>query len=534
MEQGEDQFISSVGNWGKWQCRTVIITGIFCIPTSWHVLIMTFMNAKVESWCARPAELADLDVPTWKQISGQDNQTCSMVDYNWTHWKIDAEDHDVASLPLVPCTQWEYDDSVFSSTITGEYDLVCSDKYLIELAQTFYFIGMILGVFTFGVLADIFGRKRVLVVLLVAICVTGILTSLMPTFTLFAVMRVINAFFLIGIFEVNFTFVFEFAGGKWSTIVGMGMEYSWVAGWLILAVLGYLVRSWRNLMVMISVPSVLAVLLVWLVPESPRWLISKGRLEEAESILRAGAKVNGAELPADWKLHHVQKDEKQSSATILDLFKTRTMRTKIMIIYYNFFVCAFLYFGLTLNIGDLGGDVFVNFAVSGLLEIPAYGLAMVVLLKYGRRVPYSCALISSGICLLSVGLVPRGVYHKDWPAMALALLGKTCVTFSFGAIFVYAAELVPTEIRTSAIGSASFLGRIGGIIAPWVGKLSEVHPYLPVTIFGANAVLAGLCAFFLPETQGLPLPYTLEEAESLELTNVFSRRKPDEEEQEKK
>ena len=41
------------------------------------------------------------------------------------------------------------------------------------------------------------------------------------------------------------------------------------------------------------------------------------------------------------------------------------MRTKIMIIYYNFFVCAFLYFGLNLNIGDLGGDVFVNFAVSG-------------------------------------------------------------------------------------------------------------------------------------------------------------------------
>ena len=42
--------------------------------------------------------------------------------------------------------------------------------------------------------------------------------------------------------------------------------------------------------------------------------------------------------------------------------------------------------------------------------------------------------------------------------MMLALIGKTCVTFAFGALFVYAAELVPTEIRTSAIGSASFLG----------------------------------------------------------------------------
>ena len=42
--------------------------------------------------------------------------------------------------------------------------------------------------------------------------------------------------------------------------------------------------------------------------------------------MRAGAKVNGAELPADWKLHHVQKDEKQSSATILDLFKYSCLR----------------------------------------------------------------------------------------------------------------------------------------------------------------------------------------------------------------
>jgi hypothetical protein len=50
------------------------------------------------------------------------------------------------------------------------------------------------------------------------------------------------------------------------------------------------------------------------------------------------------------------------------------------------------------------------------------------------------------------------VYSKDWPAMALALIGKTCITFSFGVLFLYVNELFPTEIRTSACGSASFIG----------------------------------------------------------------------------
>ena len=52
-----------------------------------------------------------------------------------------------------------------------------------------------------------------------------------------------------------------------------------------------------------------------------------------------------------------------------------------------------------------------------------------------------------------------GVYQDDWPAMALAQLGKFCITFAFGALFVYSAELVPTVIRTGTIGSASFIGK---------------------------------------------------------------------------
>ena len=54
------------------------------------------------------------------------------------------------------------------------------------------------------------------------------------------------------------------------------------------------------------------------------------------------------------------------------------------------------------------------------------------------------------------------MYQDDWPAMVLALWGKTCITFSFGVLFLYGNELIPTEIRTSGTGSASFIGKRGG------------------------------------------------------------------------
>jgi len=155
---------------------------------------------------------------------------------------------------------------------------------------------------------------------------------------------------------------------------------------------------------------------------------------------------------------------------------------------------------------------------SGLLEIPSYTLAMVVLLYSGRRVPYYSSMLLCGLSLLSISLVPAN--HPN-TVMAIALFGKMCITFSFGVIFLFAAELFPTEIRTSGIGSASFVGRFGGMLAPWVehfGKSLNL-PHLTVTVFGVCAVVAGLLAAWLPETQGRELPYTVEEAEQLELAS---------------
>ena len=269
--------------------------------------------------------------------------------------------------------------------------------------------------------------------------------------------------------------------------------FVWVVGWLSLSGLAYLLRDWRELMLYSSLPSLLSVLMYWILPESPRWLLSVGKLTEAEEVVRAGAKYNNLELPSNFQLQPVQAQHPgQRRRTVLDLFRYPNMRTKTLILYYNWFVNSFAYYGLSLNMGKLtgGANIYINFTISGILEIPAYSAAIIILLHWGRRVPYFVSILLCGLSLLTIVCIPQG---NNWAIVALTLFGKMCVTFSWGVLFLYNAELFPTEVRTSGIGSASFVGRFGGMVAPWVELLGKnYHPNIPPVIFGITAIVAGL------------------------------------------
>jgi len=96
----------------------------------------------------------------------------------------------------------------------------------------------------------------------------------------------------------------------------------------------------------------------------------------------------------------------------------------------------------------------------------------------------------------------------------VAMTGKFGIAASFAIIFVYAAELFPTVLRSAGMGMSSTAARVGGIAAPMVVLMSSVFQALPMLIFGVVAFLAGLLILTLPETLGKTAPETVADCEN--------------------
>ena len=94
----------------------------------------------------------------------------------------------------------------------------------------------------------------------------------------------------------------------------------------------------------------------------------------------------------------------------------------------------------------------------------------------------------------------------------MALIGKMLASGNFSVVYMYTAELFPTIIRNTAIGSCSMVARIGGISAPYIALyLPHIQKELPMLILGGSSLVGGFLAFALPETLGSKLPETLED-----------------------
>ncbi len=224
----------------------------------------------------------------------------------------------------------------------------------------------------------------------------------------------------------------------------MTSQVPWITAWFILALVAYLAPYWRHIQLITSVPAFFSIIILYFVPESPRYLLAVNRLQEAEALILTAAKMNGRSLPEDFKLlplqhgkhfvHFVDEEVGVKRKNIyqylpvLLLFSRIDMAKKALILFFNWFTNSFVYYGLTFNSQPLGGTVMVNFLLNGLMEIPAYVISLVVLLWIGRKLPYVGMMWTGGVALLLTMAVPRGVYAYNWPQVALAMVGKLCIT----------------------------------------------------------------------------------------------------------
>lgn len=193
----------------------------------------------------------------------------------------------------VKCTKWKYETTQMISTLITEYDFVCDKNYYFELAYSIEQIGYIVGTLIFSFVADIIGRKPVLVGVLVSMSVCGLAQYFVANFVVFMVIGFVINSLACGLEAVCVTLVLEMFSTSKRTLFGIGIEVVWVLVLASMAPLAYAIKLWREIRLAIFVVlALLAITSPFFVQESIRWLISMANLKKAERIIHKIIKYN--------------------------------------------------------------------------------------------------------------------------------------------------------------------------------------------------------------------------------------------------
>jgi len=509
-----DQITNVIGDVGRWQIEKVLLVFIVAAPGLAHIFHSAFITPKTKFWCglAKSSETGETYTPyDYDEVQHihHDNGTDEHIYPNitgicWNKWN-ETEDE---------CVDYHHDHSFWVSTMITEWDLVCEKLALKTLAKTILFTGFALGSFSAGLVSDRFGRKTAVWGASVTMCVFGLITSFIPWYEVFVFTWWVTGTMAIACYTAAFVWVMELATGKWKIYLGMSMNYSWPFCRLVIAGLAYGLRDWHWHLRAISGMVGVGTVLMFFVPESPRWLIARDRIDEAKEVLYSAAKRNNLNIE---KEQIVLKRPTASGAkgSFLDIMRHPTLRMHTLIMYFNWFTTAFIMYGLALSWQDLTGGLFLNFIIGTLLDFPAKTLAMLMVQHVGRKYPYMAGSAITGLMFLCTLFIERDVYPSNWPIVVFALIGNFSTTMCFAILYMYTGELMPTTVRAAGVGSSSLVSKVGGTMSTTVSALAEVHVAIPTLIFVALALTSSAITWFVPETKDRKMPETIDDIERL-------------------
>ncbi|OWF37781.1 Solute carrier family 22 member 5 [Mizuhopecten yessoensis] len=258
-------------------------------------------------------------------------------------------------------------------------------------------------------------------------------------------------------------------------------------------------------------------------PESPRWLVMKGRFDDAEGVVRRIAKFNKLPYPGDI-MNAIRKegvpldDKNRKRFTALDLMTSSIIRNRTFLLFYLWFATSIGYYGLTFQITSLAGNKYLNFFIGASVEMVAYISVIYIIKRFGRRKPLTFYFLLAGSCCILAGVIPFAGTGDDISkaSTSFAIIGRFGMGGVFSVILVYTSELYPTVIRSIGMGGCYFLTRVGGLLAPQILLLGDyTHKSVPIIAFGALSVIGGFLTLILPETLGRKLPDSIEDAEKM-------------------
>lgn len=356
-------------------------------------------------------------------------------------------------------------------------------------------IGMALGAVLAGTVADRFGRKNVFAATVILYSVATGLCAVAWSYESLLVFRFLVGFGLGGELPVAATLMSEYAPSHLRGRFIVLLESFWGVGWLVAALISYLIIpqfGWKIAFIIGALPALYVFLIRLHMPESIRYLISRGKIEQARQIILSLEKKLGiASKPFDKEF--VEDATPIFKLNVFTLWQP-TFRVRTIMLWLAWFGIVFSYYGIFMWLPSIvfaqGFAVVKTFQyvlIMTLAQLPGYIAAAFLVDIIGRRYTLSLFLLMSGVCAYFFGNAATSYEILGWGAsMSFFNLG------AWGVIYTYTPELYPTAIRALGSGWAAGFGRIGGMIAPMlVGVLlaSGTHMNLIFLMFASVFVV---------------------------------------------
>ncbi|XP_074093115.1 solute carrier family 22 member 7 isoform X1 [Macrotis lagotis] len=518
---GFEEILKEVGGFGRFQIRNVMLLALPRILLPLNFLLPIFIAAVPTHHCTLPAQdpLNNLtQETTWLEAylpRELDGSLSSCYRYLYPH-PLSNTSRGEGEDQIVPCSEgWDYDQSQFYSTIATQWDLVCERKGLNRAISTFFFVGVLVGAVIFGYLSDRFGRRPLLLVAYVGALALGLVSTISVNYIMFVITRSLTGVALAGFTIIVLPLELEWLDVGHRTLAGVLGSAFWSAGVMLLALIAYLIRDWRWLLLAVTLPCAPGILSLWWVPESARWLMTQGRIKEAQLYLLRCAALNGRpqarEKLSIEALSLVAETEKVvRKPSYLDLFRTPRLRHISLCCMVVWFGVNFSYYGLSLDLSGLGLNLYQIQLLFGAVELPSKLIVYLLVRYVGRRFTEVGALLGTALTVGTSLLLPSGLVV--W-RLVLGVAGKGFSEAAFTTAYLFTSELYPTVLRQTGLGLTALVGRLGGSLAPLATLLEGTWLPLPKVTYGGIALLASATALLLPETRHAELPETIQDVE---------------------
>ena len=431
-----------------------------------------------------------------------------------------------------------YDTAVISGTIAQVTQLFQLDT----LQQGWYvgcaLVGSIVGVLFAGILSDKLGRKLTMVISAVLFSTSALGCALSADFTQLVIYRIIGGVGIGVVSIVSPLYISEVAVAQYrgrlvslyQLAVTVGFLGAYLVNYQLLAWAEsgtqlsvdwlnkvFITEVWRGMLGMETLPAILFFIIIFFIPESPRWLIVRGKELKAVNILE---KIYNSITEAKSQLKETKSvltSETRSEWSLLmkpGIFKAVIIGVCIAILGQFMGVNAVLYYGPSIfeNAGLSGGDSLFYQVLVGLVNTLTTVLALVIIDKVGRK-----KLVYYGVSGMVVSLILIGLYFLFGDSLNVSSLFLLvfflfyvfcCAVSICAVVFVLLSEMYPTKVRGLAMSIAGFALWIGtyliGQLTPWM--LQNLTPAGTFFLFAVMCVPYMLIVWKLvPETTGKSL-----------------------------